>query len=74
MAEQLPHRRPQDVHELTTSRSRLDNRIRRRPGFTGAMRKLLFMLGAMLVRRFLPDVGRRLGIPAPVTNVVVALI
>jgi hypothetical protein len=38
------------------------------------MQKLLFMLGAMLVRRFLPDVGRRLGIPAPVTNAVVALI
>jgi hypothetical protein len=38
------------------------------------MRNLLFMLGAMLVRRFLPDVGRRLGIPAPVTKTVVALI
>jgi hypothetical protein len=38
------------------------------------MRKILFMLGAMLVRRFLPVVGRRLGIPAPVTNAVVALL
>jgi hypothetical protein len=38
------------------------------------MQKLLLMLGAMLVRRFLPDLGRRLGLPAPVTNAVVALI
>jgi hypothetical protein len=38
------------------------------------MQKLLFMLGAMLARRLLPLVARRLGIPAPVTNAVVALI
>jgi hypothetical protein len=28
----------------------------------------------MLARRFLPVVGRRLGIPAPVTNALVALV
>jgi hypothetical protein len=38
------------------------------------MHKILLMLGALLLRRFLPDVGRRLGVPAPVTNVVVALV
>jgi hypothetical protein len=38
------------------------------------MHKLLLMLAAMLLRRFLPDLGRRLGIPAPVTNVVVTLV
>ena len=56
-----------DAHELTT-----------RPA-GGArvlvpMQKILLMLGALLLRRFLPDVGRRLGIPAPITNVVVALV
>jgi hypothetical protein len=38
------------------------------------MQKILLMLGAMLLRRFLPDVGRRLGIPVPITNIVVALV
>jgi hypothetical protein len=50
------------------------NTIRPACGFTGDMQKLLFILGAMLARRFLPVVGRRLGIPAPVTNALVALV
>jgi hypothetical protein len=36
------------------------------------MRKLFFILGAMLARHLLPVVGRRLGVPAPVTNLLVA--
>jgi hypothetical protein len=50
------------------------NTIRPACGFTGDMQKLLVILGAMLARRFLPVVGRRLGIPAPVTNALVALV